>query len=224
MKRFFCKLTIFINLLVVLYSSPSNCSGTQLTNLELFADITDSLLKSVTEEVALKLRKQVVLTSLAHNRDIDWFIENRLTAALKQEDIETFFLKTDVADSVRRKVQQEPASFFEYKALNFGIKYSKNGNRKKNDSESVHRKAVVHFFLRVVQRPSGEILWSGELKGSKGDGILSEDLEVFENPNISFTRGTFSRDADSSGKLIQTLLISGATGAIVYLFYTLRSR
>jgi hypothetical protein len=91
-------------------------------------------------------------------------------------------------------------------------------------SGSLKRVALINFFLRVLQEPFGEVLWSGELSAQKNDSVSAENLESLENPNIPFTKGKLSEPPEHDRKLLQTLLISGVTGAIVYLLYALRSR
>ncbi|NIR72255.1 hypothetical protein GWN42_16280 [candidate division KSB1 bacterium] len=180
--------------------------------------LTDSLLERVANDVLKSIvPTRVVIKSLDVNQAVDWFMEERLLEILKKNNVPSVYIRNNLENG-----EEDSSTVFEYKVLNMGINYREN-SRASSNGGLIDRTAGVHFYLRIVQNPDRKILWSGTIEASKADALPAELLRRSENPNVPFTQGKLTSET-GKGKLFQTVLISGATGVIVYLFYALRSR
>lgn len=214
-------MTIFLNVTFLLCGSP-NSSLAQQSNLELFVSVTDSLLEHVIDEVSEKVQTRLKLRALKPKTENDWFLESRLFKIFEKKTSASYFLELQ-EDSVAIHGKLDSASVFEYKILNIGTQYLPDSRM---SSQSLKRITRIHFYLRVIQEPSGEILWSGEPTAQKSGFVNKDNLETLEHQNIIFTKGNVSElpEPEKNGKVLQTLLISVITGTVVYLLYALRSQ
>ncbi|MFQ5825038.1 MAG: hypothetical protein ACE5JB_13370, partial [bacterium] len=60
-------------------------------------------------------------------------------------------------------------------------------------------------------------------KGSRLDWISSKKIRQLETRNLPFTQGVFLNGKGKS-KFLEPIVITGVTGIIIFLFYSLRSR
>ncbi len=218
--RFFKKALLFS---FIFWSLSARCFSAGLNNLEFLTILADSLLEQVTEEVFEKLQNKISIKSLEVNTEVDWFIENQLVKALQNRGFDTIYLKHKEEDINSSGNVEISHSLFEFKVLNLSIDYSENTDNGLSKSGYAVRKGNIRFLLRVVQQPSGEFLWNGILAESKHDWILTDQIKAVENQNVAFTKGDFKINSGKI-KILEPVLISGVTGIIVFLFYSLRSR
>jgi hypothetical protein len=61
------------------------------------------------------------------------------------------------------------------------------------------------------------------VEGTRYDWVSAAARTQIENPNVSFTTGKFEIQSGKS-KIFEPVLITGVTGVIIFLFFSLRSR
>jgi hypothetical protein len=190
----------------------------QLSNLDFLANLTDSLLEEISKEAFPESLREVRIRSLNTNEDIRWFIENQIFNVLKKARVSSIYLKQqqDETDSTKYTV-------YECKVLTLGIEYMNKMPGGNLSPGNIRRKGSVGLSLRIFNHPSGEILWSGIVKGSRSDWIPGKKIREVENRSLPFTMGVFLNGEGKSG-LLEPIVITAVTGIIIFLFYSLRSR
>lgn len=199
----------------------NNCFSKEPTNFEFLTSLADSLLESATKEYVSDVEKRAIVRSLDVNDKANWFIENRLVEVLKRNGVRTIYLALE--NDVQPEIEPDSlVSILEFKLLHLKIEYHEL-TKQQNSGEKIQRVGKAGLFLRIINKPSGKILWSDNLEGTKSDWIPINNKSIVENKEIHFTKGKTIRKSNSI-KLVQPLIISSAAGVIVYLFYSLRSR
>lgn len=158
----------------------------------------------------------VRIQSLQPDEEAGWFFAEGLENVLRDLGAESIYL-----DGVG-PAGQESSLLIDFKILRVGIRYLETPEIG-NDDELRERMGHVALFLRISEQPSGKLLWSGEVSRDSSDTIRLAQLKVLENANIPFTVGQGTKNGDGSN-LLEPVLITGITGTIIFLFYSLRSR
>ncbi len=208
-------------IIYLILSFPNGSLAQEATNLQLLSNLADSLLRPVIQENVTQGIETVALRNLAAKHEDAWFFEQRITASLKAAGVRSILLATYVGDSLRLP---QPSLILEYRPLGLSIQYQalSRTNHQGTDRYLVSRTGSVDLYLRIVSYPSGALVWDGEVAGRQTDSVSSDNLEELEQPEIAFTKGQLQPVEDN--RLVQALVVSVVTGAIVYLFYALRSR
>jgi len=192
-----------------------------LTNYQLLAALTDSLIEDAVSKIAVPLPRQAVVKSLQEVEGVEWFLQSRLVEVLRNQKVEYIYLVHSDRDSaVGKDHDAEAIWIYEFKVSTIGIAYFKAATK---NGETISRQGRVEFLLRIINKLSGEVVFSQTLVGSKLDWIPIARVASLENPQVGFTRGEMKLPPNKN-RLIQPLLITTVTGVIAYLFYSLRSR
>jgi len=210
--------------LVVLLARQTVSAAEVVDNLEFLSQLTDSLLSEKTAGIFSNLHGSVQIRGLDVNTEVDWFFENRLVELLKKESAGPLYLEGQ--DTGREAVttrEHSPVHIVEYKVVSLGIEYIGRDANGMERGEHLGRKAVLSFFLRVIWHSSGKILLSEHVSGAKYDWLPVQDRNRIENRSIGFTMGVFHARAGSN-KAAEALLLTGVSGVVIFLFYSLRSR
>lgn len=217
------QINIFLFLVLLFSSRLSNVHGQEVSNLKFLANLTDSLLEEVSKKILDDTTRPVKIRSLESNKDVTWFFVNQLIEVLKKNDHAVIYLNQGV--NYQDLIQKDGSSFtvFEFKVLSIGVEYVDHRGGGLFGSGEIKRKGNVALSLRIFNQPSGEILWSGDIEGTRFDWIPANEIDVVENPNIPFTQANYPSSL-STKKIIEPILITGVTGIIIFLFYSLRSR
>jgi hypothetical protein len=215
----------FKQALLLCYLPLNLCPGFEtgtaqnLTNYQLLAALTDSLLVDAISKVVVSLPRHAVVKSLQEAEGVDWFLQSRLVKALEDRKVEYVYLLHSNHDSLNVGDNAEATWGYEFKVLTIGVSYFKIAK----NMETITRQGRVEFLLRIINKLSGEIVFSRTLTGTKSDWIPIANVAAVENAQLGFTRGEM-KSPPSKNRLIQPILITTVTGVIAYLFYSLRSR
>jgi len=89
------------------------------------------------------------------------------------------------------------------------------------------KKTIRNVFARInvqsLNLSTNEILLSEILKSQLSDTVNVSDIPNLETPTAPFTHAEISGDT-LIDRLIEPFIIIGATGAVVYLFFYIRSK
>lgn len=88
-------------------------------------------------------------------------------------------------------------------------------------TRKVERTVRVAFHVQLIS-PEQQIVYSQKLEQQYRDEIPGHALKKLENPLLPFTSGT-KESSTFINRIVEPVLISGATITVVYLFYILRS-
>ncbi|MFQ5750881.1 MAG: hypothetical protein ACE5HI_02700 [bacterium] len=221
--RFFERLIQLLCSLFVIWTLSTKCSAEDLTNLQFLTNLTDSLLQAATQDISERIKKKVVIRSLAVNKEVDWFIENQLVKFLHKRDVQSIYLNQDTLNAISATTRKDTISIFEFKLLTIGIEYFEENSQGLSKAGYVNRKGSISIYLRIIEQSTGEILWNGDIEKSQYDWIPLAAIDRLENPNVPFSKGVLIKNRGRT-TILKPILITGITGIIVYLFYSLRSR
>lgn len=87
-------------------------------------------------------------------------------------------------------------------------------------SQQIIRQGSLTTFMKLVQFPSGNILWQGDFRQTNSDTLSLASLNLLKTAEALGPENKKS----GNGSIVEPILITGVTGIIVYLFYALRSR
>jgi len=80
----------------------------------------------------------------------------------------------------------------------------------------------VELRLSVTRNDDGRVLWAGSEKASRSDTVYVSDIRGLQKSSLSISSG--QEPAHSTlERLLEPLIIGGAAGVVVYLFFTIRS-
>lgn len=87
--------------------------------------------------------------------------------------------------------------------------------------KQMERQLNLQYHITIVG-PRGRVLLSQAMTRSVTDTLPGTNPQNLENPELPFTVGT-KTSSEGFNRLIEPILITGATVTVIYLFYTLRS-
>lgn len=206
-------------LLLIVPFFASGVAAQQTTNYQLLVALTDSLLHRFVVENIAGLEGDIVIRSFDSGGRENWFFEDRVIQQLQHTGKTVYVERQN--DSAPVKINNTWTWSLEYKILRLGIRYKDIGNT--GDAALVRRIGHAGFTLRLIAERSGKVEWSGELQGEKKDHVMNKNRVALEDETIHFTVGKGIAPQRRLG-LFKPLLISGAAGVIVFLFFSLRSR
>ncbi len=188
----------------------------QATNFEMLTSLVDSTLQGALGNVAVQ-DECVHTLALDAAGDSNWFIDARLSEIFSRAGI---FVRIPERVSEHREIVKSDSCriLLEYKVLSLGIQYS--GQR---TAAILTRTAGIRIYLRTISVVNGEVGISKTIEASKSDQVAQDSILELEDKSIPFTKGE-TRLHEGGIKIIRPLVVSVASGIIVYLFYSLRSR
>ncbi|MFQ5865028.1 MAG: hypothetical protein ACE5IW_07355 [bacterium] len=223
MKRSTNRLRINFYVVLICFGLAADAKAQELTNLQFLTELTDSLLEDVSKRIIKDSSKSILIKSLQPNAEVDWFIDNRIVEGLKRNNISKIYLYQDNKGTIAKEQDRRTAAVIEYKVLNLGIEYVERKGGGLFGTDLAKRKGKVALSLRIINHPTAEILWSEDVEGIRFDWVEAKSITSLENENVSFTQGTFEIRSGKS-KIFEPVLITGVTGIIIFLFFSLRSR
>ncbi len=216
------KITKLLVLFLFFNIFSTNCPAQNLNNLVFLTNLADSLIEGVTKQFVHEKLNHVLIRRLVDNSELNWFFESRLVKSFKRNSVDSIYIDSANQNSKFKNDFDSPALVFEFNVLSIGIEYTENV-KEGQSPDILQRKATIDALLRVLQIPSGKILWSDHLKGKKSGTVPSNQIAVIESDNFSFTKGKMIKHTNKK-KFFQPIIVTSVTGVIVFLFYALRSR
>lgn len=192
------------------------------SNLDIFSDLIDSVLTEILPEIPKEPSTTLFIKNLDANSNISWFIENRIVHILKSLG---FHDEIYVGDPDFSNRDGKTTLRLDYKVLDLKVKYMKreDGGFLGSGSNQINRQITVGLLVRVVKVPEDALILSEERWKNYNDWINEDQISTVENSNLPFTSGEFKYNKNSKN-LLEPLLVTGVTGIIVFLFFSLRSR
>ncbi|RMF65587.1 MAG: hypothetical protein D6743_07770 [Calditrichaeota bacterium] len=209
--------TFFVVYFCFLVATPE-AAAQRVTNLEFLTGLTDSLLDQATQVLDSVEVRTVVIRALDPQNDANWFFEDRLSAVAKAHGSPAIYL--GAPGSEERFWPDSSAVIIEFEPLKLDVVYEQSDGV----ARAGYGKRIgnVGLFLRLVNGGTGRLLASDTIEARKSDWVAEQELDEIKSDKISFSKSEGGKKP--LGKIVQPLLISGVTGILVYLFYSLRSR
>lgn len=183
-------------------------------NLQIILPLFDRLASRVGAELALAEPRAVWLQPPANAKPEERFLSSRLVTVLK--------------DSLRLAIFAEPVAALRMTAITpqlsrCEIVYRKLPRRRFWQKAHWQRAAHVVVEVSALNPATRQIDFQKIFSESLVDTVEGKFLSRLEDTSLPFTIGRKEEIAGGPGWL-EPVLITSATGAVVYLFYSLRSR
>jgi len=88
--------------------------------------------------------------------------------------------------------------------------------------KKVERLITIEFSSKVLKNRLGEVAFAGLREETFRDTVTVQTIEFLSSPGIKATYATLPSETFFD-RIIEPLVIVGATGVLIYLFFTLRS-
>ena len=203
---------IFILLLSVSQITLKAQSTLNTSNIEIMRTLIDKLTDSIIAKTNYHQSENIYLHLPNHQNF--WLIEETISSKLKEKDFRVFKLSNDsLSSGILLKINDAELK------VTYGDVYREGLFGKK--------KTIRNVFARInvqsLNLSTNEILLSEILKSQLSDTVNVSDIPNLETPTAPFTHAEISGDT-LIDRLIEPFIIIGATGAVVYLFFYIRSK
>jgi hypothetical protein len=190
---------------------PPGDADTTATNLAVYQHLIDSATVEITHNTLFAATATPVIVSLKveHNK---WFIQEGVGSTLRRLGYKTFFDSTVVTDKAIR-LEVMPLLL---------LKYGESSRDGIFGENKVERTVTVTFVFQFIDNQSREVLASGNLSKQATDVISKGSIPSLENNSIPSTKAIVPDD-NYLDRIIEPLLIIGAAGTAIYLFFHVRS-
>ncbi len=204
---------------VVLMTAVSGVSlaGDVPGNMAIINEVADIVIQKLIRE-HLPQSDTIVVKGINQPGETKWYFESRFIHALQEHGV---VVKTVDATRTDIGVNKTNPIQVEYQIQRLGVSYSDMG--RSIFHPRLVRTATAHIYGRIIRWPEGMVIWSGEIFHTNTDTIRYKDVKKVERTVLKLGRS----DVPSRfgwRELADALLITGATGAVIYTFYSYRSR
>jgi len=139
------------------------------------------------------------------------------------------WLRTQLTDSLISKTfsiyQKKPNEIPVYQIAidspQLDFRYRKKSKRLFFWTRNYGREFQYQFHVTIIS-PEGKVVASQLIKNGYSDVVPAGKWEVVESKGLPFTRGT-KQQSSRFKRVLEPVILTGATMTILYLFYTLRS-
>ncbi len=191
-----------------------------LTNYELLQQAIQTAIDQRFRAEWFETAKQVMLTRLAPQDSNNWFLEQQLIGKIKAHGIDSIEFRPNFEPGARPAT---PGLWIQYRLLHLKIQYQGRNSWSFRPARTITRQAQIYFYYQIWRLPELQLVDSGEAKQQIDDEVAPHQLQILEVPKAGFNQAPWPVTSIYS-KLIEPVVIIGATGAIVYLFFAYRSR
>lgn len=163
-----------------------------------------------------------VAEQISHERAAAIFVQ----AASPPSPEERFFssrLVTILNDTLPVPIFTEPVELLKTVALTHQLHRCQVVYRSLSNRRLVYRHASVLIEFEAHDAATRQMLFQKIWEESAADTVAEKSLPRLENVNLPFTVGKWEK-RETGLRWLEPVLITSATGIIVYLFYALRSR
>ena len=146
-----------------------------------------------------------------HAGDESWMVQNALGSSLKALGYQVF------VDSVTN-----PRILAEIHPVSLTVHYDEIFRDGFLGSKNTRRTISVQLNCLLTNRTTGEVLYSGSPKRESVDTVSVESIPSIETAAIKSTHGELPSETFLD-RIIEPVVLIGATGVAVYLFFHIRS-
>lgn len=213
-----CFKSVFLNIIfVVVIVGVHSVHAQPLSNLAFLSSLSDSVVGGIFSSV-LAEPEPVHIRSIEEH-PADWFLQNTIVETLKKADFSDIYVNQSSNDHH----SENPFFLCEFKLLHLGIRYLHVYQDGKLRQQQLRRVGEIDTFFQISEQPAGRIVWNGKIRGARSDTVSVDEVEALENRNILFTIGE-KPEKTGGTNFLEPAVITGVTGIIIFLFYSIRSR
>lgn len=193
-------------------------AAAEKSNLEFLIDLADTLVLYPKNALDKQDLDYVLLSTGDSGNSLNWLLQTRLIRCFG-EIADVYVLgsgENKALTSDRRGVR------IEFIPLSAKITYSKSDSV--SAGRLVERRGYLSCTFVITRSDEGRVVWDEEVKCEQSDLVAESQIPAIEGEDFHFTKGRWSSDRFRGSHWKQAALVSGVTGLVVYLFYTIRSR
>jgi hypothetical protein len=190
---------------------PPDAEDTTATNLTVYQCLVDSVTVELAHTVVFNNTAIPVVVSLKGNGE-KWFIQESVGSALRRLGYKTYFDSTAIQDKAIR-LEVMPVLLLKYGSPSKGWIFGES---------KVERIVTVTFVYQIFDNQSREVLASGNLSRQANDVVPKGSIPSLENNAIPSTKAVAPED-NFLDRIIEPVVIIGAAGTAIYLFFHVRS-
>lgn len=204
------RLIIFLTLFVNLFNDGDTHQRSTQTNVEvmqsLIARISDKVISysNIPAKESISVRYPAV--------DDAWIAKTVITPKLKSAGYKVFDY-----DSINDKL------LFDVNDLTLGVQYTNMFRDGFFGEKRVTRSISVNLAVEVKDCLTNEIFFSGLLNEELSDTVSVDEIENLESASAKRTRADIPNN-DILDHIVEPIVIIGAVGVSVYLFYYIRTK
>ncbi len=183
------------------------------SNLQVIEQLAAELVHTALKDLHNTDSTALILSSPALAKDGSWLIEKQVMLWARDNG----FAKIFQADSVANPRVQ--GLKIEYLPIESKVRYRAGDSL---SADTITRSATVKFYMKAMT-PDHRIVFAEEFSKNKIDTIRTSEVEQVENALFPFActdkkkRGFFSA-------IVEPLIITIASGGVIYVFYSFRSK
>jgi len=187
---------------------------TPLDNLQVLLQLFDRASAQAAEQASRHNISALAVPMPASGKPEERFFYNRLITGFREKA--RVAILTEPLDSLNTVV-------LNYRLERCEIIYQPLARRGFWRGQKFQRVAEVRVELGAQQRSTRQIFFQNVLRESQSDTLAENVLPRLEDASLPFTIGKRERGAEGR-RWLEPALITSATGVVVYLFYSLRSK
>ena len=216
---------LFVALTAICNSSPSATTGgydssfATKTNLELFESLLERINKEIVSQSKIGQHDCVIVK--VRQSDDSWLVEQSLTSMLHDLGVQVF---TD--SSVRSETSNMDIStryLVDVITLDMSIHYDAFFRVGFLGPKKARRTARISLAYQATRAPANEISSSGTVAQTSVDTVTVAAIPGLEHAAVKSTHAAVS-DEDFLDRFLEPIVIVGATGVAVYMFFHIRSQ
>lgn len=210
---------IFILLLSVV---KQECSGQEAipNNLTIISQLIQQAAAHVLEQVKVDSECRVVLLVPETKHSADWLIEKEFVKVLSNQGISELYIRVQGSKLERNNSQCGFA--ISYRPIVVSIDYNpkKDENSKQNDL--LERVATIELYVQVLDEKE-KLKFSDTIRKVNSDTIRKAQRLFVENEQYPYASGKQLRSSFFT-QFIEPAVGIAVVGAIIYMFYSFRSK
>ena len=198
------------------------CIGQEIVpnNLTILSKLIQQAVNDVVEQINIDQVNRIILLIPESNHAADWLIEKGLIDVFNQKGISDIYIKPrGVPVNIDNT---ERAFIISYRPIKVSIAYSSKKNKESKNHDVLERTATIEIYIQVINKDEKLIL-SETVRKVNLDRIKKEQKSSVENAHYPFTSGG-SIESSFISQFIEPVVGICVSGAILYMFYTFRSK
>lgn len=182
------------------------------TNLEVIQSSLDHIADSVVNRSMIATTDTVVLSCRSFSDS--WVVINAFTTFLKNHTFPVFTAN----DSFSTGHQVITIS-----NMGVNIRYDSIHREGLFGDKKANREITTHIAFESKKGTTGEIVASGIITDTYSDRVNEDDIQSLETASLPFTHGELPK-GNFLDRFVEPLIVVGATGLVVFLFFNVRTQ
>ena len=212
MCRFMNKPLLF-TLVFFIFISRAVGEHSTLTNVDLLSQTIDEAISKGLDQFELPSGAKIIIQQNKSENQLIHYITEQFTNVLFKKGFQIF----TTTDTTRE------GFFLSFSVIQSAVQYTKILGRSFWKTNAIERKAKVDFLIQIINRKTNQLIWSGNLAHEKIDQIPVSFLEFVEQGGCLLKKPDRPKMSGVQ-KWIEPIIVFAGMGAMLYLFYSVRSQ